>query len=60
MPTDKIAESAVTGHSGGCNLPVRVLDDNGTTAKVLIEGTGIYLTQGQVHTVASDAVKPNR
>jgi hypothetical protein len=60
MPTNKIAESAVTGRTGGCDLPIRILDDNGTTARVLIEGTGIYLTQGQIHTVASADIRPNR
>ncbi|OKI16607.1 hypothetical protein [Streptomyces sp. CB03911] len=60
MPTNQIAEAAITGRSGGCDLPVRVLNDNGTTAQILIEGTGIYLTQGQVHTVSTTDVRPNR
>ncbi len=58
MPMFKISESAVTGRTNtGCDVPVRVLHDNGTTAKVITEGTGIYVTQGQVHTVPSDAIQ---
>lgn len=60
MPTTKISESAVTGRPGGCDLPVHVINDNGTTAEIRIEGTGVYLTQGQIHTVESAAIKPNR
>jgi hypothetical protein len=61
MPIDKIHESAVTQHGGsGCDIPVRVLDDNGTTARVITEGTGIHVKQGQVHTVPSSEVKPLR
>lgn len=57
MPINKISESAVTGRPGGCDLPIHVINDNGTTAEVRIEGTGVYLAQGQVRTVASDAIQ---
>jgi hypothetical protein len=53
-----IEEKAVHPEIGihGCTVPVRVLHDDGTTARVLIEGTGIHVRQGAVHDVASDAV----
>jgi len=58
MPTTKIDESAVTGREGyGCTLPVDVLNDDGTTARVRIEGSGVHLRQGHIHTVASTAIK---
>lgn len=57
MPINNISESAVTGRPGGCDLPIHVINDNGTTAEVRIEGTGVHLTQGQVHTVASGAIR---
>lgn len=58
MPINKIPEAAVTGREGsGCDVPVHVIEDNGTTARVQIEGCGIQLRQGQVHTVASDRIE---
>jgi hypothetical protein len=60
MPIDKIQESSVTGREGGCDIPVRVLADDGTTAHVITEGTGIHVKQGQVHTVPSADVTPLR
>lgn len=58
MPTTKIDEAAVTGRTGsGCTLPVDVLDDNGVTARVRIEGSGVHLRQGHIHTVASTAIQ---
>ena len=57
MPINKVSESDITGRPGGCDLPVHILADNGTTAEIRIEGTGVYLTQGQVRTVASDAIQ---
>ncbi|WP_405883619.1 hypothetical protein OG747_36560 [Streptomyces sp. NBC_01384] len=59
MPIHKVNESAVTGRDG-CTLPARVLADNGITARVQIEGCGIQLRQGQIHTVASNAIQDNR
>jgi hypothetical protein len=61
MPNKKIEESAVTGRNGyGVDLPVYVLEDNGTTARVQIQGCGIQLRQGEIYTVASDRIQPNR
>jgi hypothetical protein len=58
MPNTKIDESAVTGREGsGCTLPVDVLNDNGTTALVRIEGSGVQLRQGHLHTVASTSIQ---
>ena len=58
MTVFKISESAVTGRAGsGCEVPVRVLGDDGTTARVLVEGAGVYLRQGGTRTVASAAVQ---
>ncbi|MGW1182977.1 hypothetical protein ACWD7Y_05245 [Streptomyces drozdowiczii] len=62
MPLHAIPEKAALPHisSDGCTVPVRVLEDDGATARVLIEGCGIHLRQGQIHTVPSDAVQPIR
>ncbi|MFE4691735.1 hypothetical protein ACFRH6_16950 [Streptomyces sp. NPDC056749] len=59
MPTQCITERAALPHiqSDGCTVPVRVLEDDGTTARVLIEGCGIHLRQGQIHNVASTDVQ---
>lgn len=51
-----IDESAVTGRDG-TTVRVRVLSDDGRTARVQVEDCGIYLRQGQVHTVDSDQVR---
>lgn len=59
MPIEMINESAVTGRVG-CDVPIRVLADDGTSARVITEGTGIHLKQGEVHTVRSSDVKPIR
>ncbi|MFE7233873.1 hypothetical protein ACFVAF_25050 [Streptomyces sp. NPDC057596] len=61
MSVNKIHESAATGRGGiGRTLPVDVIEDDGTTARVQIQGTGLYLTQGETHTVPSSQVRPNR
>ena len=62
MPLHVIDEKAVRPEigDGGITVPVRVLDDDGTTARVQIEGCGIHLRQGAVHTVASSAVRRGR
>ena len=58
MPINKIPEAAVTGREGsGVDVPVHVIEDNGTTARVQIEGCGIQLRQGQVHTVDSHRIE---
>ena len=59
MPIHAIPERAALPHIGtaGCTVPVRVLADDGTTARVQIEGCGIHLRQGQIHSVPSDAVE---
>ena len=62
MPINQIPEKAALPHIGehGNTVPVRVLADDGTTAQVLIEGCGIHLRQGSVHTVPSASVEPRR
>lgn len=59
MPLHQIEEKAVLPEIGECGVtvPVRVLDDDGTTARVQIEGCGIHLRQGAVHNVPSTAVQ---
>lgn len=57
----QIREAAVTGHDDiSTTLPVRVLADDGTTARILIEGCGVLLRQGQVQDVPSNAVHTRR
>lgn len=62
MPMHQIEEQAARPEIGqhGVIVPVRVLADDGTTARVLIEGAGIHLRQGAVHDVPSTAVKKRR
>lgn len=62
MTIHQIPEQAAHPHIGeyGTTVPVRVLTDNGTTAQVLIEGCGILLRQGAIHTVPSAEVQRRR
>jgi hypothetical protein len=57
-----IDEKAVRPDLGtaGTTVPVRVLADDGTLARVQIEGCGVLLRQGAVHQVASAAVRRSR
>jgi hypothetical protein len=59
MPVHKIDENAVLPHIGqnGNTVPVRVIDNDGQTARIQIEGCGIHLRQGQVHTVPTAALQ---
>jgi hypothetical protein len=58
MATHKVAESALTGGEPGISgVPIRILTDNGTTARVRVEGSGIHVRPGQTHTVASDHIR---
>ncbi|MEU7399989.1 hypothetical protein [Streptomyces sp. NPDC044948] len=62
MPMHVIDENAVLPEIGedGTTVPVHVLADDGTTARVQIEGCGVLLRQGAVHQVASTAVRRSR
>lgn len=62
MTIHQICERAVLPHVGehGVTVPVRVLADNGATARVQIEGCGIHLRQGAVHTVPSHTIHRRR
>ncbi len=47
-------ETAATGRGGiGRTLPVHVVDNDGTTARVQVQESGLYLKQGETHTVPS-------
>ncbi len=60
MPINQIHESAVTQRGGlGKTVPIHVLSDDGTTARIRIEGAGLYLQQGHTHTVPSNTIQPN-
>ena len=41
----------------GTTVPVDVLADDGTTARVQVQGCGVLLRQGAVHIVPSTAVR---
>ncbi|MFI2426528.1 hypothetical protein ACH5A7_20930 [Streptomyces sp. NPDC018955] len=62
MPMHQIDERAVRPEIGeyGTTVPVQVLTDDGTSARIQIEGCGVLLRQGAVHTVPSTAVKKRR
>jgi len=62
MPMHQIPERAALPHIGehGNTVPVRILTDDGTTTRVLVEGAGIHLRQGQIHTVPSGSVERRR
>jgi hypothetical protein len=55
----KVAEGVLTGRpgSGICRIEVRVLEDDGTNARVMTEGPGIQVRAGQAFTVASSDLK---
>jgi hypothetical protein len=56
--THHIHETAAIQRGGiGRILPVRILDNDGTTARVQAQATGLYLTQGQTYTVPSDQIR---
>jgi hypothetical protein len=52
----KISET-VLGHRNGIVLPVRVLVNDGTTARVRINACGMHLYDGQICTVPSSALQ---
>lgn len=58
----QMPERAALPHIGehGNTVPVRILTDDGTLARVLVEGAGIHLRQGSVHTVPSSSVERHR
>jgi hypothetical protein len=62
MAIHQIPERAALPQVGehGVTVPVRILTDDGTTARVQIEGCGIHLRQGAVHTVPSTSVERSR
>jgi hypothetical protein len=58
MTMHKIPESAILGRDSGISgVPIRILDTDGTTARVQIEGCGIHVRQGQIHTVPADKIR---
>lgn len=58
----QIEERAVRPELGahGTTVPVQVLTDDGTTARIQVEGCGVLLRQGAVHEIPSTAVKTRR
>ncbi|GAA3956880.1 hypothetical protein GCM10022384_07500 [Streptomyces marokkonensis] len=55
----QVEEKEIRPELGECGttVPVRVLTDDGSTARVQIDGCGVLLRQGAVHTVPSTAVR---
>ena len=59
MPAARIHETVATMRGGiGRTIPVQVIDNDGTTAVIKAEDSGLYLKTGDVHTVPSSALKP--
>jgi len=59
MAAARIHETAATMRGGiGRTIPVQVIDNNGTTAVVKAESSGLYLKDGDTYTVPSSALKP--
>lgn len=55
-----IPESAALPHLDPryvTNVRVHVIENDGTTARVRIEGCGIHLRQGHIHNVLSSALE---
>lgn len=44
----------------GCNVRVKVLADDGKTAKVMVDDCGVQVRQGDIHTVRSSALNGGR
>lgn len=59
MPKSHVEEKDLVGHTGS-SLPVRVLADDGKTARVLTQRSGVHVRQDQVYTVPSEAVHDAR
>ncbi len=55
----KIRERDALPHIGqaGITVLVKVIANDGTNATVVIEGCGIYVRQGQIHTVPASALQ---
>ncbi len=54
-----VEESDLFG-SPGCNVRVKVLADDGQTAKVIVDGCGVQARQGDRYTVRSSALNGGR
>jgi hypothetical protein len=59
MRKSHVEEQDLAGYPGS-RLPVRVLEDDGTTARVLTQRSGVHVRQDQIHTVPSEAVHDDR
>lgn len=57
--TKRVEEQDLFG-TPGSNVRVRVLKDDGKTAKVIVEDCGVHARQGQIHTVRSSALNEGR
>jgi hypothetical protein len=49
-----------TAEPFGCDVRVKVLSNDGTTATVRVDDSGVNATWGQVHTVPSSALNGGR
>lgn len=55
----RVEERDLFGVSG-CNVRVKVLKDDGTTAKVMVDDCGVIARQGDIVTVRSSALNGGR
>lgn len=55
-----VEESVLFPGTGGCNVRVNVLSDDGQQAVVLVDDCGVHARQGQRHTVPSTALNGGR
>jgi hypothetical protein len=56
---DYVEERDLVGRSGS-NIPVRVLADTGTTAKVITKGAGVHVSGDQTYNVPTAAINNGR
>jgi hypothetical protein len=61
MPMHRIRERDIPAlgydATGGTIVKVSLLEDDGTTARIQVQDCGVAARQGQIHTVASSAVR---
>lgn len=55
----KVEEKDLVGYEGSL-IPVRVLADNGTTARVITKRAGVHVVGDQIYEVPSSALQNDR
>ncbi|MER7794882.1 hypothetical protein [Streptomyces sp. NPDC097640] len=55
----KVEEKALVGYEGSL-IPVRVLSENGTTARVITKRAGVHVVGDQIYEVPISALQPDR